>query len=232
MNKEQLLDKLRADIDGCHKCALSKTRTNIVFGAGTPYSPLMIVGEGPGATEDETGRPFVGKAGMLLTECLRECRIERRHIYIANVLKCRACIVGERTVKNRPPAPEEVEQCKKWLMAQLDILQPLVILTLGAPATKLVLDRQNVAMTKERGRFYLSPYGIPVIPSLHPSYILRNMYKDGDGGKSLLVSDIEAARKKIIEIKRSASAASVKEPDAETQENKPAEKAAQDGFGF
>ncbi|MBR4748196.1 MAG: uracil-DNA glycosylase [Abditibacteriota bacterium] len=202
MNKADMLARLREETLACHKCRLSSTRTKVVFGEGDPESPLVIVGEGPGATEDETGIPFVGKAGRLLTECLMECGIERKRVFICNVVKCRACIVGEKTIKNRPPEPDEIDSCKDWLLGQLAILQPMVILALGAPATRFLLGRQNVAMTKERGVFYESAFGIPVIPSLHPSYILRNQYKDGDGGKSLLVADIEAARKKVIELKR------------------------------
>ena len=138
MNKEQLLGELKSKVTGCRKCRLAETRTNVVFGEGDPYSPLMIIGEGPGADEDKTGRPFVGKAGRLLTECLTECGIPRNRVFIANTVKCRACIVGPNTVKNRPPETDEISCCREWLEMQLEIIMPLVILTLGAPAARLM----------------------------------------------------------------------------------------------
>ena len=195
--KYNLLSEIKEEVSSCRKCRLCETRQNTVFGEGNPDSRFLIIGEGPGATEDLTGSPFVGRAGKLLTDCLEICGISRNHVFIANILKCRACIIDGKINKNRPPARDEIESCTPWLKRQIEIINPLVILTLGAPASSSMLG-YKIAMTKERGKLFETAFG-PVIPALHPSYILRNMYRDGDGGKSLLISDIELAKSFILE---------------------------------
>ena len=199
-NYDKLIN-LREEVYNCKACPLATTRTKVVFGNGNPDADLMIIGEGPGANEDTTGIPFVGRAGKLLTECLEECNISRKHVFIANVVKCRACIINKTTNKNRPPTDEEINLCTPWLEKQIEIIKPLVVLSLGAPSARFMLNRKDIAMTKERGIFYKSRFSDNVIPSLHPSYILRNMYKDGDGGKSLLIKDIKSAISKVSELK-------------------------------
>ncbi len=200
-SQAERLDELRAECLQCTACGLADTRQNVVFGEGNPESPLMIVGEGPGQNEDATGRPFVGRAGVLLDEALAACKIGRHHIFIGNVVKCRACIRENGRVRNRPPAPQEIAACTPWLEKQIAIMKPLVILCLGAPAAKFII-KKDFKMTRERGIFYPTRYARHAIAALHPAYILRQMGSTNDGGKSLLIADIEAARLKVVETKK------------------------------
>lgn len=195
------IEELRTRCVVCTQCDLADTRRNVVFGEGNPNAPLMIVGEGPGQNEDATGRPFVGRAGALLDEALTACRIGRQHVFICNVLKCRACITENGRTRNRPPATNEIETCTPWLEEQIAIIQPIVILCLGAPAAKFII-KKDFKMTQERGLFYPTRYARHAIAALHPAYILRQAGETYDGGKSLLIADIEAARKKVIEAKK------------------------------
>ncbi len=198
---EQEIEKLRAECLQCENCGLSETRRNVVFGEGNSRSPLMIVGEGPGDNEDATGRPFVGRAGALLDEALAECRISRNHVFICNILKCRACILENGRFRNRPPAPQEVESCTPWLVKQIEIMRPLVILCLGAPSAKYII-KKDFRMTQERGIVYPTKFAKHAIAALHPAYILRQAGQTYDGGKSLLIADIELARRTVIEAKK------------------------------
>ena len=118
---------LAQEAAGCTRCRLAETRSNVVFGEGNPTAPLVFVGEGPGQTEDATGRPFVGRAGALLDECMGAVGITRKHVYICNVLKCRACITEEGRTRNRAPQQDEMDACAPWLRQQLEIISPLVI---------------------------------------------------------------------------------------------------------
>lgn len=195
------IEQLKTQCLDCSNCELANTRRNVVFGEGNPESPLMIIGEGPGMNEDATGRPFVGRAGALLDEALAACRIGRHHVFICNVLKCRACITENGRTRNRPPATDEIETCTPWLEKQIEIIKPVVILCLGAPSAKFVI-KKDFKMTQERGIFYPTKYARYAIAALHPAYILRQAGQSYDGGKSLLIADIEAARKKVIEAKK------------------------------
>jgi DNA polymerase len=197
----QQIEQLKSQCIDCSERALSLTRRNVVFGEGNPESPLMIISEGPGMNEDATGRPFVGRAGALLDEALAACRIGRQHVFICNVLKCRACITENGRTRNRPPATDEIESCTHWLENQIHIIKPLVILCLGAPSAKFGM-KKDFKRTKERGIFYPTKYARYAIAALHPAYILRQAGQTYDGGKSLLISDIESARKKVIEAKK------------------------------
>jgi len=194
------MEELREECLRCSNCGLAETRRNVVFGEGNPAAPLMIIGEGPGQNEDATGRPFVGRAGALLDEALAACRITRRHVFICNILKCRACITENGRTRNRPPGPLEIAACTPWLERQIAIMRPLVILCLGAPSAKFII-KKDFRMTQERGIFFTSKYANYAIAALHPAYILRQMGQEYDGGKSLLIADIEAARKKVVECK-------------------------------
>lgn len=198
---EAAFEELRAECIRCERCGLAETRRNVVFGEGNPRTPLMIVGEGPGDTEDATGRPFVGRAGALLDECLAECRISRSHVFICNILKCRACIFENGRYRNRPPAPDEIAACTPWLVRQIEIIKPLVILSLGAPSAKFII-KKDFQMTRERGIVYPTRFAKYAIAALHPAYILRQAGQSYDGGRSLLVQDIETARRQVIEAKK------------------------------
>jgi DNA polymerase len=163
--KSAALAAIRADIGDCTRCKLHAGRTNIVFGVGNPEARLMFVGEGPGADEDEQGIPFVGRAGQLLTQIVKAMGFERDDVYIANVVKC-------RPPGNRNPEPDEIERCEPFLMRQIDAIRPVVIVALGKFAAQTLL-RSDVPITRLRGRF-LTLRDIDVMPTFHPSYLLRN----------------------------------------------------------
>jgi DNA polymerase len=201
---EQRMEDLRAKADGCRACGLCETRTKVVFGEGNPVTPLVIIGEGPGANEDATGRPFVGRAGQLLDQALLENGITRKHVFICNVVKCRASFAENGRVRNRPPSPSEISACQPWLLQQLEIMKPLVILSLGAPSANVIIHT-NFRMTRERGLWFPTPYAQTAIAALHPSYILRQDPEAFQTARASLVADIAAARQKVIELKREAT---------------------------
>ena len=185
----------------CTACGLSKTRKNVVFGEGNPDAPLVLIGEGPGQNEDATGRPFVGMSGALLDECLQENGITRKHIYICNVIRCRACALEGGRIQNRPPTPEETKACLPWLVQTLDIIQPKVILCLGGPSASSIIHK-DFRMMQERGQWFESPYCRHAMATLHPAYILRQEGEAYQAARRNLVDDIASARKKVIEAKK------------------------------
>jgi len=194
--KVQLILEMAQQASTCPACDLAATRTKVVFGDGNPDSPLMLVGEGPGMNEDAQGIPFVGRAGMLLNECLREAGMLRKHIYLTNVVKCRATLEEAGRVKNRPPRADEVGACVPlWLEKQIAVIQPLVILCLGAPAANTIIHR-NFKMTQERGQWFESAYVRHAIAALHPAYILRQEGEAYTQARQTLIDDLIAARDK------------------------------------
>ncbi|HEX2041148.1 MAG TPA: uracil-DNA glycosylase [Acidimicrobiales bacterium] len=168
----------------CTKCPLSQGRTNVVFGVGDPTSDLMLVGEGPGAQEDLQGEPFVGRSGKLLDQLvLEELGITRKEFYLANTLKC-------RPPGNRDPLPEEIESCRPYLEAQLDIVDPKVVITLGNFATKLLL-KTHEGINRVRGRAYPFRRGW-LVPTYHPAAVLRS------GGESVARMRADLVRAKQL----------------------------------
>ena len=159
------LAAVREELGDCRRCTLCQGRTQIVFGEGNPEPRVVFVGEGPGAEEDRTGRPFVGPAGELLTRMIEACGWKRSEVYICNIVKC-------RPPGNRDPEPDEVEACRPFLERQLRALAPEVIVTLGRPATSALLGR-SVSITQLRGRWQ-QWREIPLMPTFHPAYVLRN----------------------------------------------------------
>ena len=159
------LEHLRAELGECHRCRLGDTRRNLVFGVGDPEAQLMVVGEGPGRDEDLQGEPFVGAAGQLLTKMLEAMGLGRDDVYIANIIKC-------RPPQNRDPAPDEIAACERFLQQQVEIISPRIILAMGNFAAKTLL-RTEVGITRLRGRFH-AYQGIPLMPTFHPAYLLRN----------------------------------------------------------
>ncbi len=164
--KKKALEHLRVNTIGdCKRCDLSEKRTNIVFGEGDPDCEIMFIGEGPGADEDKQGRPFVGRAGQILTNLIRKMGYERKDVYIANIVKC-------RPPQNRNPHTEEAQTCIPFLKEQIKIISPKVIMVLGNVPLQNLLGG-DLRITKARGKFFeLS--GIKVMPTFHPSYLLRN----------------------------------------------------------
>lgn len=200
-SKTERLAKVAAEASVCVACDLAKTRNRVVFGEGNPEAPLVLIGEGPGQHEDATGRPFVGRSGNLLDDCLRENGITRKHVYLCNVIRCRACVMESGRLKNRPPTPDETQACARWLNQTLEIVQPLVILCLGAPAASYIIHK-GFRMMQERGQFFETPYAHYAMAAVHPAYILRQEGEAYEVSRRSLVEDIAAARRKVIEAKK------------------------------
>src|SRR5215475_6139181 len=157
--------KIREDLGDCKRCRLHKTRHNIVFGDGNPNAELVFVGEGPGADEDEQGLPFVGRAGKLLTQMIEAMGLQRKDVYICNVVKC-------RPPENRQPERDEVAECSPFLFRQIDTIAPKVIVCLGSTAAQTILQT-NRGISHFRGE-WLEFRGRKLIATYHPAYLLRN----------------------------------------------------------
>ena len=190
MDINTALDELKSRVQECRKCGLYEKRHNIVFGEGpTENCRVVIVGEGPGADEDATGRPFVGKAGMLLTSILQDGgKIPRDSLYITNVVKC-------RPPDNRNPTREEAAACNEFLEAQLLLLHPDIVVTLGNVPTQWLL-KTTQGITGLRGQ-WVDWRGIKLFPMFHPSYLLRNDSRAKGSPKDLTWHDIRALKAKI-----------------------------------
>jgi len=171
-NKADLLAELREQVGACTKCAhLACSRTQTVFGVGNPDADLMFIGEAPGADEDRQGEPFVGRAGQLLTRILKAMNFAREDVYIANILKCRPDMPAG-SFGNRPPTPTEMQTCRPYLVEQIDIIQPSVLVALGAVAVEGLLGTR-ATMRELRGRWH-TYNSIPLMITYHPAYLLRN----------------------------------------------------------
>ena len=183
------LAEVATEASTCTRCRLAETRTQVVFGVGNPDADLLFIGEAPGMHEDRQGEPFVGAAGQLLTRMLGEIGMTREQVYIANILKC-------RPPGNRDPQEDEIETCTPWLVEQISLIQPAVIVTLGNFATKFVLQTQQ-GITRMRGSVY-PWHGRKVIPTFHPAAILH-----GGGEKSRqfgeLQEDFALIRRTLVE---------------------------------
>lgn len=172
------LAEAAAEAAGCTRCGLAEGRTQVVFGVGNPEADLFFIGEAPGFHEDRQGEPFVGQAGQLLTRMLGEIGLAREDVYIGNILKC-------RPPGNRDPLPAEIEACTPWLVEQISLVQPRLLVTLGNFATKFVLQTAR-GITSMRGSVY-DWHGRAVIPTFHPAAILH-----GGGEKSPQFQDLRA----------------------------------------
>ena len=159
------LEELNNMICGCKKCLLGDTRKNFVFGTGNPNATVLVIGEGPGADEDEQGIPFVGRAGKLLTEILKAIKFEREEVYIANVVKC-------RPPGNRVPYPEEMDCCMPYLKKQIELINPKLILCVGLTAAQALLNKKE-ALGKMRGQIFEFE-GRKAMVTYHPAALLRN----------------------------------------------------------
>jgi uracil-DNA glycosylase family 4 len=159
------LDEIRRELGDCKRCKLHRTRRTIVFGEGSGKAKLMLIGEGPGFDEDLQGRPFVGKAGQLLTRILHSIHLQREEVYITNIIKC-------RPPQNRNPEPDEINSCNPFLMNQIHAIQPKIICALGTFSAQTLL-KTDTKITALRGKFH-EMAGIRVFPTYHPAYLLRN----------------------------------------------------------
>lgn len=182
------LENIRNKCLNCEKCSLCKTRTNLVFSDGTPNNKMVLIGEAPGFNEDQEGKPFVGRSGKLLDQIFASVDLYRdKDFYICNTIKC-------RPPNNRKPLPSEKEACKEFLDAQLDILQPKIIILCGSTAVESFLDT-GLGITKIRGKWFDGPYNSKMIPIFHPSYLLRNPSKEKFSPKWYMWQDIQNIKK-------------------------------------
>jgi DNA polymerase len=164
-DRQAELDRIATEVASCTRCKLCEQRNQAVPGEGALDPPILFIGEGPGADEDASGRPFVGRAGQLLDKMIAAIKLERRQVFIANIVKC-------RPPENRQPEPDEVRACAPFLDRQIAALRPRLICTLGAPATRALLpDVRSISAV--RGREFVFG-GVPLIPTFHPAYLLRN----------------------------------------------------------
>lgn len=188
--KETALLEVRNVCSQCYNCPLGEKRTNIVFSDGYANAPVMLIGEAPGADEDESGIPFVGRAGKLLNQLLEECGISReKDLYICNTVKC-------RPPENREPKPEEKLSCEQYLEAQINIVRPKLIVMCGATAAKNFLG-ENLKISQIRGNQYTLFGKIPATVIFHPSYLLRNHSEEVNSPRWLTRKDLTAVRKFI-----------------------------------
>ncbi len=196
------LEEAAREASTCTKCRLAGGRTQVVYGVGNPQADLMFIGEGPGFHEDQQGEPFVGPAGQLLTRLLGEIGLAREEVRITNVVLC-------RPPGNRDPLPDEVESCTPWLVEQISIVQPRLIVTLGNFATKFVLNSSQ-GITRLRGQTF-PWHGRTVIPTFHPAAILRS----GENSRQMeqLREDFSLIRRTLEDLeKRAKEAADAGEP--------------------
>lgn len=187
------LDEMYDIARGCTSCALSRERTNVVLYRGNPQAKVMIIGEGPGYYEDQSGKPFVGKAGQLLDKILASVNIDcEKDVYICNIVKC-------RPPGNRVPADEEAFKCKPYLDVQIKFVQPKIILLAGKTAMRAVI-RSNSPISRIRGKWFHLENDVKVMPIFHPSYLLRNDSKKPGSPKWLMWQDIQEVRKQLDRI--------------------------------
>lgn len=183
------LAAIRAELGDCRRCGLCDGRTNLVFGFGDPSARLMFIGEGPGADEDAKGEPFVGRAGQLLTRMIGAMGLTREQVYIANIIKC-------RPPNNRDPAPVEITRCLPFLKAQIAAVNPEVVVTLGRIATS-ALSQGASSIRAARGRWLALEDGTPVMPTYHPSYLLRLNDDELKAARRETWSDLQLVMQKL-----------------------------------
>ena len=176
-------EELEEAIKDCNKCKLCEKRKNIVFGVGNKNAKIMLIGEGPGADEDKQGEPFVGKAGQLMNKAFEYLEIDRKEVYIANIVKC-------RPPSNRDPEPDEISACLDYLRNQVILIKPKIIVLLGRIALHNTLG-EEFGMTESRGKIFVKK-GIKYIPTWHPSAVLRDENK-----KMEFIYDLFLAKKKV-----------------------------------
>jgi uracil-DNA glycosylase len=185
-------EELATTCRSCTKCVLHETRTNVVVGSGPVPCDIMIIGEGPGEQEDLQALPFVGKSGQLLTKILESVSIDRNsQVFIGNTVKC-------RPPKNRTPLPSEIEACKPYLIRQIQLVKPKILLLLGSPALKTILE-ENLPISQVRGQWYKATVNymeepLYIMTLFHPSYLLRNQSKEKGSPKWLTWQDIQEVK--------------------------------------
>ena len=189
LNKDHHLENIRSELGECTRCKLHQHRKHIVFGTGNPDAQLVFVGEGPGGEEDVQGKPFVGRAGQLLTKIINSIDLTREEVYIANIIKC-------RPPNNRNPEPDEIKACEPFLIKQLDAIKPKIICALGTFAAQTLLETDE-RISRLRGKFI--PYrNSRLIATFHPAFLLRNPQRKRD-----VWEDMKTIRKEYVSSERS-----------------------------
>lgn len=196
--RERLLQNAASIAAACRKCAIGYERRNNVYGEGDACARLMVIGEGPGETEDLLGRPFVGRAGELLDKMLAAIGLPRNDVYICNTVKCRPTLRQAEKLRNRAPTPLEMENCRAYLDEQIEVIAPDVLLALGAPAAKSFLG-PAFSITRGRGNWYEGPLAIPLMVTFHPAYVLRQGGLALTDTKRMVWSDLKKVRAKLDE---------------------------------
>jgi uracil-DNA glycosylase len=186
------MESMRQDCDQCQRCGLGATRTHAVVSRGNPQAKIMIIGEGPGENEDLTGQPFVGKAGQLLDRVLASVKLTEDDVFICNIVKC-------RPPGNRKPTKDEMHACRPYLMEQIRLVDPPIIMLAGASAIEGLLTEKSVKITQIRGQ-WREWEGRQCLPVFHPSYLLRNPSKAKGSPKWLMWQDIQEVKRKLDEI--------------------------------
>ncbi len=194
-SKEELLEEIKTEVETCTLCSLSQNRTKIVFGEGNPDALLMFIGEAPGEEEDRTGRPFVGKAGQLLTKILQSVDFKREEVYITNMVKC-------RPPGNRTPTQIEMDSCFPYLEAQIAIINPSIIITLGSTSTLYLLGKKE-PISKLRGQWFDWRGGKKIFPMFHPSFLLRYDSRQPGSPRYLTWKDIQEVKRTYDLLKQS-----------------------------
>ena len=193
------MEALKAQAVVCTDCGLAETRLNVVFGNGDPTSKLVIVAEGPSATDEHTLIPFSGPSGVLLDEVLHANDLDRDEIWITNVIRCRAAVRDGRVIKNRPPKAGEIKACSKWLDGELTLISPSVIICMGSPAANTLIHK-GFRMTEERGRWFTDTLYAPfVLATYNPAFVLRQEGEAYTRARQAVIDDVAEAKRKLSE---------------------------------
>ena len=193
------MEALKAQAVVCTDCGLAETRLNVVFGNGDPTSKLVIVAEGPSATDEHTLIPFSGPSGILLDEVLHANDLDRDEIWITNVIRCRAAVREGHVVKNRPPKAGEIRACSKWLDGELTLISPSAIICMGSPAANTLIHK-GFRMTEERGQWFTDTLYAPfVLATYNPAFVLRQEGEAYARARQAVIDDVAEAKRKLSE---------------------------------
>jgi uracil-DNA glycosylase len=184
-DKPRQMAELKAKALSCPGCPNVRTRLRVVFGEGNSAARVMVVGQGPGVYDEQTGRPFSGPSGVLLDQVLAEVGFQREQLWLTNVIKCRAVKRDKGRLVDRAPTAAEIKACQPWLTAELAIVQPRVVVCLGVPAAHALIDKR-LKLSEEHGRFHDRPGGVRLVPVFHPAYVLRLRGVDAEAYESTL----------------------------------------------
>jgi DNA polymerase len=196
VHRPTTLDEARVVAQDCVRCDLAATRRRVVFGAGPSTAPLMVVGEGPSESDESTGLPFSGPSGRILDEWLAGLGLSRADVWLTNVVRCRSAILEGRRLRNRPPRNSEIDACRFWMECEIALVQPAVLLGLGATAGK-ALHGPGFTMKQHRGQWLAGPKRLPLLVTYNPAYILRLEGPQQAEAEETVRTDLAAVRAKL-----------------------------------